>query len=448
MIRSVAHALVIALMVVVWFAGTVPAFAQESLSVTITPPLFQLTIGPGENWTSSVKIVNNNAYEVSYLPQIVDFEAQGEGGQGTFVPLIESFANEPERTDSLGTWIEISKEPVVIPAGKSADVQFTVRVPENADPGGHYAAIMIGPYTGDDQVQGSRMKVSSFVTSLLFVRIKGEIIESGRIREFTAEKSLYHVPEANFVLRFENTGNTHLRPQGSVTILNMWGKERGQVMINEKSNFGNVLPRSIRRFEFAWSGENNPFDIGRYSAVVTLAYGDDDKQNTSATTYFWVVPVVPVAITISAVMLIAALMMWFIRRYVRRALSIERMHRGITEHPDVPDRQGTVQATHISTLRALVQPIKEGVVDLRSVRSADRSAMPLETPEYMQTLTLGGFLQKYKLFFLFVLVLIALGAGAWLYFHTVLVPHRDFEIQDLSQGNEQVNEGIDLQVQQ
>ncbi len=423
---------------VMYLAGTLPAFAQDSLSVTITPPLFQLSIGPGETWSSSVKVVNNNSYEVTYKPQVVDFEANGETGQGTFVPLIESFADEPRRGDSLGSWIDMSSEAITIPAGKSSQFEFTVRVPENADPGGHYAAIMIGPAT-EDSASGSHMKVSSFVTSLLFVKIKGEINESGRIREFTPLQSVYQRPEANFVLRFENTGNTHLRPQGTITLYNMWGKERGEVLINEKSNFGNVLPRSVRRFEFAWTGEESLLDIGRYSAVVTLTYGDDARQNTSAVTYFWVVPIVPVSITLTAVLTIGLLLMWFIRRYVRQALALERMHRGIGEHPDVPDRH--IPAEPVPTLRALVQPIKEGVVDLRNVGRQQPAVTELQTPAYVAPLTFGQFVGKYKLFFLFLVLMLGIIVSVWLFFSSVLVPERTFEIQNVSHGDETAVQG-------
>ncbi len=422
-----------ALMIGALLISPLSASAQESLSVTITPPLFQLTVGPGESWTSNIRVVNNNSYAVTYGAQVVDFESQGESGQGKFVPLIESFTNEPKRTDSLGAWIAISKEPITIQAGESAQVEFTVQVPENADPGGHYAAIMVGPYKGSDSEAGSHMKVSSFVTSLLFVRIRGEIIESGRIREFTTDSSLYQRPEAKFALRFENTGNTHLRPQGSITLYNMWGKERGQVLINENSNFGNVLPRSVRKFEFSWSGEQNLLDIGRYSAIVTLGYGDDGKQSTSATTYFWVIPMVPAAITLGIILFIGFLMTWFIRRYIRRALALERMYRGIPEHLDVPDRQVQEPVEHMPSLRALVQPIKEGVVDLRSIASAKHIDMPLETPTYRAPLTFGGFVRKYKLFFVFLVISAASIAGIWLYFATVLVPARSFEIKELPQ---------------
>lgn len=423
------------LAVCIYLAGMVPVFAQDSLSVTVTPPLFQLTIGPGENWSSAIKVVNNNAYDVTYAPNVVDFEAQGELGQGAFIPLIENFADEPLATNSLGSWIEISAEPILISAGQSAEIPFTVRVPENADPGGHYAAIMVGPYQGDSTA-GSHMKVSSFVTSLLFVRIKGDIVESGRVREFTTDASLYQKPEAHFVLRFENTGNTHLRPQGAITLYNMWGKERGQVLINEKSNFGNVLPRSVRKFEFAWSGEANLFEIGRYSAIVTLAYGDDGRQNTTAKTYFWIIPIIPVSITLGSILLIGLLLMALIRRYVRRALMLERMHRGIANHPDVPERE-IVLSHPVPTLSALVQPLREGVVDLRSVGRASTVGISPEAPEFRAPLTLGAFLNKYRLFFLFMVLVASLISGIWLFFSSVLTPERSFEIQNLSEQTEE-----------
>ncbi len=397
--------------------------AQEALSVTVTPPLFQLTIGPGETWSSAVKVVNSNNYDVTYVAQVVDFEQNGETGQSKFVPLIESFANEPVPTNSLGSWIDYSKEPFTVPAGKTGEVAFTVRVPLNADPGGHYAAIMVGPYQESRKADGPSMRISSFVTSLLFVRIKGEVIESGRIREFTSEKQLYQNPLANFSLRFENTGNTHLRPTGSITIFNMWGKKRGEVLINEKSGFGNVLPRSIRKFEFTWDGEANVFEMGRYSAVVTLGYGDDEKQNTTATTYFWIVPLVPVAGVLAVVVFLLSSIMLLVRRYINRALELERERRGISAEAAAP----------ISTFRALVQPLREGVVDLRSASGRAPSA-PEAVVYQAEPLTMGGFASKYRLFFTFIALIAVLVSLAVLFFGAVLEPERTYEIRDMRQS--------------
>ena len=404
-----------------------PARADESsLSVTVTPPLFQLSIGPGESWTSDLKIVNNNSYAVTYYAQVMDMQASGEDGQSKFIPLVDE-ANDPTlQTYALAGWVTIPPAPISVPPGASADLPFTVAIPQNAEPGGHYAAILVGTQPGGLNASGTLMKVSSYVSSLLFVNIKGNVVESGRIREFLTSQELYQTPQADFSLRFENTGNTHVRPQGDITIYNMWGKQRGQVLINQAADneFGNVLPSSIRRFEFQWQGDDNPFDIGLYSAVVTLAYGQESKQSATATTYFWVVPVVPVASTLGVFILFILLMVWFIRRYIRRALMLEQKRLGLST-PQAP-----IPVSHM--VEALIEPIREGVIDLRSVTGKKSvPAVAIPAPVSKNTVTARQFIMKYKLFLAFVLVLVVGCVAGWLYFNKVLVGSRGFQITNV-----------------
>jgi len=405
--------------------------ADNGLSVTVTPPLFQLTIGPGENFTSVLKIVNNNAYDVTYYAQVVDMQANGEAGQSKFIPIIGP-PDPALATSELARWMKIPSTPVIVKAGKTADIPFTVTIPSNAEPGGHYAAILVGTQPLAGTTTGTQLKVSSYVSSLLFVRVKGDVIETGRIRDFTPDQSLYQTPKANFVLRFENTGNTHLQPQGDVTIYNMWGKERGKVLINQDSNFGNVLPKTIRRFEFSWEGEQSVFDIGRYSAIVTLTFGQDEKKNISATAYFWVVPVVPVAITLGTFIVFILLLAWFIRRYIRRALMLERERYGIS--PTVPQPKAPIFET-------MMEPLREGVVDLRKVTGqAQNLAAPapqtLNVYQPQGSLTLSQFINKYRLFFIFVVVLLICIVSAWIYLEKVLIPERNFTIESVISNDE------------
>ena len=391
--------------------------AQErALSVTVTPPLFQLTIGPGETWTSVLKVINNNPYAVTYYAQILDFEAHGELGKGDVVPVAD--LSEEALSHSLARWVTITDDPIVIPAGTSGEVPFTVTVPTQAEPGGHYAAILIGTQPDLASGGGPRVAVSSYVTSLLFVRIQGDVDERGRIREFLTPKSLYQSPQADFVLRFENVGNVHLRPQGTITIRNMWGRERGKVEFNQRSAFGNVLPKTTRRYEFSWQGGENLFDIGRYSAVATLMYGEDLKQNVSATTYFWVIPVVPLSVTLGTLLAIVVLMVWFIRRYVRRALQIERVALGLPDTAEIP-----------RSLATLIKPLEEGVVDLRGVAGASLG-------QSREPLTFVQFLRKYVLFFVFVTFCLFAIVFSVVFLTTVLESESDYTISDVSAGAE------------
>ena len=215
----------------------------------------------------------------------------------------------------------------------------------------------------------------------------------------------------------------------------MWGKKRGEVLINRETNFGNVLPKSIRKFEFSWSGDSSLFDIGQYSAVATLNFGEGQKQNISATAYFWVVPVVPVAATLTSVVGFVFLLIWFIRRYIRRALDIERArhHVALVEPNEKALELTAVPETY--SLSTLIEPVRQGVIDLRRVSTTPKiMPAPLSHESVVSeakevTLTYSELFKKYRLFVLFIVVLIAATSGTYEFFTRVLVPERGYEIK-------------------
>ncbi len=413
---------------------------EDSLSVTVTPPLYQLTIGPGDSWASTLKLINSNSYDVTFYAQVADMQASGEEGRSKFTPVLSSPQGSSSNSYLLAQWIRLSGEPIFIKAGSSVDLPFTITIPESAEPGGHYAAILVGTEPDALHATGTMLKVSSLVSSLLFVKIKGNVVESGRIREFLTSRQLYQTPDVDFSLRFENTGNTHIQPQGDIVIYNMWGKERGHVAINQGTDFGNVLPKSIRHFDFSWSGEQDLFDIGLYSAIVGLTYGDEGKQNVSSKTYFWVVPLVPVSIGLGSLLLFIFCLIWFIRRYIRRALMLEHQRLGIQAAPVV---QPAASAPKLAVLpapvqkpsiaRALAHPIKEGVIDLRSVAGKHQPSIPSQVgaQSHENPLSILQLMKKYRFFMLFILIVCIAGIGTWLYFSKVLVKSRNFQITDV-----------------
>lgn len=397
-------------------AGAGVAYAQASLSVSITPPLVQLSIGPGESWSSTLKVINSNDYDATFYADVVDFAASGEQGQGTFIPLVGGTSTGP-LPYSLASWITLPDGPLTLKAGESGALPYTVHVPADAEPGGHYAAILVGTEEGGAKLDGPTMRVSSYVSSLFFVKIRGETVEQGRIREFRTADEVSGDASADLILRFENTGNTHLQPRGDITIYNMWGKERGQLFVNADSgNFGNVLPHSTRRFSFSWKGEDDLFDIGRYSAVVTLAYGDEGRQNVSAVAYFWVVPTGPVAITLGSIIAIVLALTWFIRRYIRRALALERERLGLATG-------ATPAPAPALNVQVLIEPLREGVVDLRKAGQQNPG---------VPAVTYRSLARRYALAFVFLALMIALIIGAGAYFHRVLVASRNFQITDVT----------------
>jgi hypothetical protein len=386
--RKILHSLLFVSVCVFWGLFPTPGHAQEALSLSISPTLFEMSASPGQEWSSTLKIINTNPYELIISSNVVNFAPEGEGGQGKFIPI---FTQETEG-QTFAEWVDISNSAVIIPPEQTVQLPFTIKVPVDAPPGGHFAAILVGTKSDAARDGETKVETSQVVSSLVFLRVAGDIIETGNIREFVTEKKVYESPEVKFNLRFENKGNVHLQPRGDIKIVNMWGHERGLVPVNKRSLFGNVLPESIRKYVFTWSGESSLADIGRYTAIATLAYGETDIQFTSSETHFWVIPWRALLVIVTTLGLFIWIFAWLLKLYVRRMLLMA----GVS--PELHSLKKTNKKVYKRV--SVVAPIGAGILDLRS-----RLNQVSDINGRVKTL-LQYFVQ-YKLFF-FGLVLVSI----------------------------------------
>lgn len=393
------------------------AFAEDGgLSLSVSPTLFQMSAVPEQVWNSGVKVINNNPHTLTVYAQVVNFAPQGETGQGKFLPV---FTKSTEGA-TLAEWITITTEPIVIEAEKSETIPFTVAVPKDAAPGGHFAAIMIG--TKPPESEGVvRVSTSQIVTSLFFLRIAGDVTEEGSVREFRTQNAFVSAPTAEFEVRFENKGNVHLQPQGEIVITNMWGKERGVIPINHQTHFGNVLPESIRKFEFSWKGEKSFSDIGRYKAQLTLAYGTEGRKFETAVLYFYVIPVKATLIVLAVCISFILLVRWSVAAYVRKMLALS----GIDPYEATArqarrsfEREGDVRIVRRSSVQA---PLKEGFSDFKE-RIAHAKAL------LQKMLALISFVKAYKTFFLSVVGLLSFLSLLVVFIVDVQKERRDYQV--------------------
>ncbi|MFM2374838.1 MAG: hypothetical protein RLZZ234_833 [Candidatus Parcubacteria bacterium] len=359
--------------------------AQESQVLSVTPPFSQMVVKPGDIFKSYLKIINANSYPLTVYATPVNFESSDEQGHPKFVPM----TSDPVDATTFAGWIDVTREPITIPPESSTQVDYVVTVPEAAPPGGHFAAILIGTRKPGETGEAGVVQTSQVVSSLFLARVAGEVVEEGQIREFSVAHTFTNTPQAEFVLRFENSGNVYMQPQGDITIFNMWGKERGFIPVNHKTNFGNVLPKSVRKFSFTWEGTPSITDIGRYKAVATLSYGIDAKESVYRTVYFWVIPVKATLITFGFIALFGLFIFLSIRLYVRRVLDMA----GIDSL-----KQRTAQAVPETVLkrrvtrREIVAPLRAGVLDLR--RAVVKEAVSTEAAPR----NLRAYVHQYRTF--------------------------------------------------
>lgn len=255
--------------------------AADSSGLVISPPLKELETAKGGTFSDNIKITNPTTSVLTISVTIQDFAAQGEeGGQIFLDPATDN------QNFSLAKWVTIDNNNFSLNPSETKEIKYTVKVPENAEPGGHYGVIFFSPQAQNSAIiSGSGTVVIPKVGTLLLVSVPGDINYQGKIATFSTNKKLYSNSQniVSLISRFENLSSVHVKSQGTITIKNALGKSVAELTVNEKN--GNVLPDSVRKFQNEWEKK---YGFGWYKADLKLVYGN--AQTVTANLMFWIIP--------------------------------------------------------------------------------------------------------------------------------------------------------------
>jgi len=280
-----------------------PIHAQEGINVS--PVVIEEEANPGDVLDLKIKILSGEDTTLYTYP--VDFKAgQEETGVPQFMP-----SDEEGGQYSLSKWIKLGSEPIDFKAGEKKEIPVRIEIPANAEPGGHYGAVIIS--IQDINARKTGMNIAGEVGTLILIRVSGAIKEEGSLVEFKTAKPWYEKMPASFVMRFQNSGNVHLKPFGNIEIFSLAGKKMATLQVNP--NFGNVLPDSIRKFTNEWKVEKAGIIplMGKFSAQLLISYGAG--QTAEETVYFWIIPYKWLIAVFGGVVVLIGLVVVFGRKF-------------------------------------------------------------------------------------------------------------------------------------
>lgn len=291
-------------------------------ALEIGPPVINLSADPGQTIKTNISIRDISSTNLLVKGQVNDFTADGEDG----TPKILLDPNETSPY-SLKGWLSALPEMVLKPK-EVRELPITISVPSNASPGGYYGIVR---FTGTPpELNGTGVSLSASLGSLILLKVNGDATHKLSVAEFSVNHNgkggpVFETAPLTFVARLSNTGNIHETPSGLVTITDMFGHQLATLGVNQPPH--DVLPGSIRRFETSLDSTNigNKFLFGKYTAVLTLDYGTNQKVDATIT--FWVIPYT--LITVIIVALIAGFfgIRFLVKRYNRHILSKARPRR-------------------------------------------------------------------------------------------------------------------------
>ncbi len=305
-------------------------------ALTLTPGRFEISGDPGDTITEEILLINEGEKVEAYYLSFSNFEAQGESGSPAFI--------EPKT--GLGTWISTPVSSVSLNPKEQKIIPFTVNIPKDAEPGGHFAVIFWGtsPAGGSGQVA-----VGAKTGILVLLSVNGDVKEDAGLLDFKtlASQFFFSTLPVSLEYRFKNDGGDRIKPEGKITIRNtvFFPSE----YLDANPGEGNVLPNSTRKIKVDWQKYERPanftqptnkfskfwsnvdyqwknFAVGLYSANLNVAYGTQGER-VEKTTFFFVFPW-----QLVLVMLLAFILIFFggkqiIKRYNSYIIKKARLQR-------------------------------------------------------------------------------------------------------------------------
>ena len=273
-------------------------------TLSVSPPKFDLFGSPGDVVNEKIKVRNDGTNTLNYGSKVADFTANGDLGGVN----INDDPKAPTSNYSLAKWVTVQPAKFSVAPGQEKILNLVIRIPENAEPGGHYASVQLS--LSGSPTAGSGASVVSTIDSLILLRVSGNLTEKLSLDSFTTDNNYYPNGPVNFLIRSKNSGNVHVAPTGTIIITDMFGHK-----VQELDVVGaNVLPGSDRLNKVTWDQKGM---VGRYTAQLVTTYGQS-RQPLTASVTFIVFPPLLLALLVGVLLLLVILITQ--RKWVRKMI--------------------------------------------------------------------------------------------------------------------------------
>lgn len=337
--KSIVMAALILLGAAAFLLPSHSAAAASSSALSIVPKK-NYVIEPGKSVKDTLIIRNldtNTPLELSL--RTVDFTFTDDGG----TPKLFLAPDAPQTTWSLKPFMKIPQN-VTIQPGSSKTIDMSVAIPAGHGAGSYYSAIL---YSSGSPGEGGNVGLSASGVTLVFTSVPGKVNENLQLQHFGAYQTQSQTQKPGYIFitadepqtiayTLKNNGNVTEAPVGTITLKDMFGKQRAINDINPNGSL--ALIGQTRTFTSCIQLEAANVDFngtksqaktctspglwpGRYTATLDAFYGQNGNrtQEIVKTASFWYLPWWFVLACIVALGIIAYIV-WRIVRAVRAKL--------------------------------------------------------------------------------------------------------------------------------
>lgn len=260
--------------------------------ISMSPVSDEMEVAPGETYTGTFNVANIGGKPFDYTLHAKPFSVVGE-------EYATDFENITPYND-VSSWVTFDHEGGSLEPNNIDKVHYTITIPENATPGGQYAAIAATTTTKDSD---ATFNVSKSVAMIIYLTISGEVNRSGEIIENNIPSFYFEGPISAGSL-VSNTGNIHNEAEYILEINNFFTGELAYSN-SEKPETHLILPDTKRYSEIKW--ENAPM-LGVFKVKQTINYLGESSVVEK------IVIICPLWLIFIIIFLLVLMIIWIITR--------------------------------------------------------------------------------------------------------------------------------------
>lgn len=249
---------------------------EDTRNYTVIPPAIEYSIKPGAIAEGTLKIVNDAPEITTFNLTVQDFIVGDTVGTPTILP-----PNTLSNKYSAAAWLGVTPGTITVKSHERKNLRFYLQVPSDARPGGHYAAVIYTPQNTLG-VKGTGAAVQTQIGTLFYIGVQGPITEKAVVTEFKANRFQEYGP-VEVKTQIKNMGDLHIRPNGYISVTNMFGQRAYVVPLDQH----NIFPETARDFINTFGRK---LMIGRYTVSFLATYGTNNNLPLSASIVIWIFP--------------------------------------------------------------------------------------------------------------------------------------------------------------
>ncbi len=210
--------------------------AIEGESIVMSPASTTIDTKSGQTVTRQVTIINDGTNTYDFKVYAVPYSVSDK----IYEP---NFDKQTDNGDAY-TWVKFAKTRYTLNPGEKVVIPYTVEVPADAAPGGHYGVLFAEtiPAEGDTQSIVRQKRVGS----ILYATVDGQYIRSGKT-VMVAVDAIQLGGHLTARVSVNNTGNVHFVATEYIQVKNIFGK-----IVYETTLDRVVMPKTSRDSVVEW----------------------------------------------------------------------------------------------------------------------------------------------------------------------------------------------------